>query len=839
MTEDECKAWEADLDAAGIRRFPYPFATILAIVSDCDKCCRIDFNAYRSRFVDELGLDFGDSCKLMTRSPGSHYHDSLCIYRYDGAGHPHSEENRFLDEVFGFVEMLREIHLGNIDHYHYFHGAGPRLYFLPDITSVSAGCWSAAMPSAPEAPPGGRNRKAGQFNFSGPKLPITTVVVQPRHGALPQSTTVRLVLRDGHQVDAEYRRCEWGEGRWKPRFTQGEGRAAIFTSLADDPPEKLPLANQVERVEIQTPQDGGAIELEAVFLLNVQRDIVVRMMDEIYGTMQFRTNLLTDHGSRLHIDTNSERRHSKANGDRAWEGYLSALSCRVDRDDLFYSVLGDDPESYMYLLQPLRDRWGVRFINPGGASGEIGAHIDMQDVVLPTLTRDGSSIYLARRCAGTLPETGTKEKHPLHNDQGTRTFPTRLAELLNKQPDHPGAVYPMYNHVGNIKPKTDRPDPYYPQPVFERLQDRVFNISGKTDYRVWFTRGTLLYDYSLIIRSIAPNVSRPDGNTAEITSWDDAVLGQRLPVSPSQLHGLTFYVDDRSAGRVRLDGKEIAELVRNPADETGRESITIVGADIRHVLIDEVDVDPTLDGVSWNWIDDPKKAARGNAYARITLDRDGIGIASWKPGDVRPSGTQFLSWCSRTKGDARSAVLVETETGGRFLFGDLLPHDGPLTASYECAQVATNQWNHRIAPFYDLRWDEKAEPGGPLPSHRIVGVHLIVQGRAGSSVCFDRLEFLRPLTTSHELQQRRIIVGGQVLEPRSGMRVHLRIEGDERVIDLVDPQGLFFFTDVPRNTVGEMWIEDGESGETWISRRGRHFTLASNDLTHVVDARAS
>ena len=75
----------------------------------------------------------------------------------------------------------------------------------------------------------------------------------------------------------------------------------------------------------------------------------------------------------------------------------------VDRDDVFFSVLGDDPESYTYLLPQLRGQWGVRFINPGGGSGELGAHIDMLDTVLPTRARDGSAIYVARRCAASLP----------------------------------------------------------------------------------------------------------------------------------------------------------------------------------------------------------------------------------------------------------------------------------------------------------------------------------------------------------------------------------------------------------------------------------------------------
>ena len=91
-----------------------------------------------------------------------------------------------------------------------------------------------------------------------------------------------------------------------------------------------------------------------------------------------------------------------------------------------------------------------------------------------------------------------------------------------------------------------------------------------------------------------------------------------LQLSPGQLHGLTFYVDDRADGRVRLDGADIADLVRNPADETGRESVTVVGADIRHVLLDEADVAPAANGIAWRWVDDAKRASRGQRYAELT-----------------------------------------------------------------------------------------------------------------------------------------------------------------------------------------------------------------------------
>src|SRR5476649_1191267 len=111
------------------------------------------------------------------------------------------------------------------------------------------------------------------------------------------------------------------------------------------------------------------------------------------------------------------------------------------------------------------------------------------------------------------------------------------------------------------------------------LQDRAFGISGDGS-RQWLTRASVLYDYALIVRSLADHVRR-DGDNIDISSWADAVLGQTLPCSPAQLYGVTFYVRDAGTAGVSLNGRRIETLSRNPADETGRQSVTVLESEIR------------------------------------------------------------------------------------------------------------------------------------------------------------------------------------------------------------------------------------------------------------------
>ena len=62
---------------------------------------------------------------------------------------------------------------------------------------------------------------------------------------------------------------------------------------------------------------------------------------------------------------------------------------------------------------------------------------------------------------------------------------------------------------------------------------------------------------------------RPELNIVLIRSWIDPVLQKRLPRSPAQLHGLTFYVEDPEQAEVRLDGRLIETLTRNGPIEPG------------------------------------------------------------------------------------------------------------------------------------------------------------------------------------------------------------------------------------------------------------------------------
>jgi hypothetical protein len=841
------------LERAGVRLFPHPFASALAIVSDCDKSQRSDFLGYRGLLVDEMGLDFGDSCRLMRRSVASRFHDGLCFLRHDGAIEPEDAPDDAtadaLAQAMEFCELLREAHLGHVDHYHFLSGSGPRFFLLRDGERDDEGRWTVAVPDAIETRSNRQRGRPGNFNFRGDWMPVRVIVVQPATGPVPAGTTVTARLRaDGRLVP--FTRAGWqdeaddvadGAG-WRPRLMEGGPIPAGFNVDAADPV----FVDEIDAVQIVPPAGAAPIDVAAVLLVNVDRPMLRSMLATVHDEYGFRPPVITDHGSRFLVNATSESRHAAANAERSRELPMAALSSVVTDGPLRCSVLGDDPASFAYLLPELRTDFGTRFVNPGGGSCEVGQQIDLLNAVVPATARDGSSVYVARRTTARLPD-GDDGPHPLASDQGTRSFPLRLEAILDEQPHRAGAVYPMYTHIGNLSPKSDRADPYLPRETVERLQDRVLNVGGRTPPagRVWFTRASTLYDYALMMRSIADHVRRDDPDTVHVSSWTDPVLGQRLPRTACQLHGVTFHVDDAARARVRLDGEAITDLVRNPPDETGRPSVTVVGAGPRHVVLDDVDLVTaagyeTTGGLTYAWRDDPHGAFRGRAYAELALPDGGVGTLTWTPPDLHPAGAQLVACAVRpdTPG-VRCALRVKTDTGGVFVFGDEgagLEGDA-ADARYAFAPLPPDEWTLRLAPLHDLAWRAGARAGGPLPTHRVRSISILVAGPAGSRLHLDRLEFIRPATTPPVDPAGRCVVGGRVVDARGravpGTTVALRYVHDGRSIHRTETvrerRGGYAFPGVPVGAVVE--VEASIGGRTYHPTRGPRLDVWGHDMS--------
>jgi hypothetical protein len=454
---------------------------------------------------------------------------------------------------------------------------------------------------------------------------------------------------------------------------------------------------------------------------------------------------------------------------------------RSDDGTLLLSTEADDPQSFACVLPRLRSEFEVRFIVPQAAGQDRGR--PALDVVAPLELRAGGKIYQARRIMPELdPETDGRGLHSGRTWQDS--FSARLSKLLKGAAENPGLFWPFYTHLGavpragddprgeDVSPESDDlPSPYFDRAATGLLHDRVTNRSGRVapNERVWFTRASVLYDYALIQRSIAGHTERPDANAVAIRSWHDAVLDKRLPRSRAQLYGQTFYVDDASVARVTLDGEPLRRLVRNAADETGRQSVTIAEAEIETVLASTF----TLTG-NGRVISD--SIALGGAYA---------------------PGAQLLAIDFRKDPRVHFAIVLESEDGGRFAFGD---SEGVRSASdgtdasyaFRCDATSTD-WQTAIVPFHDLAW----VPGRPfsMPNRPLRSLALLCLAPDGLELNIGKVSLLRPRATtlSHD---RGFCVGGKASPAVPVYLVDATSRTDPRMVE-ADQLGFFLFTGVP------------------------------------------
>jgi hypothetical protein len=98
------------------------------------------------------------------------------------------------------------------------------------------------------------------------------------------------------------------------------------------------------------------------------------------------------------------------------------------------------------------------------------------------------------------------------------------------------------------------------------------------DYRtgeIYVTTTSKLLNYCRAYQYLAWSHQESEGRiTITIDHLDDPLFGRSHP-TVSELQGLTFYVPDRIRIDVAVRGVGVEGLQRNPADESGMESVTI------------------------------------------------------------------------------------------------------------------------------------------------------------------------------------------------------------------------------------------------------------------------
>ncbi len=816
--------------AHGVREFPFGFSHAVSIVSDLDGSFRAPYEGYVGMLVRDLGLDFGDSTWLSWAwytdpEDETHHGGGFGFFSPEMAMELRAGKMDY-HRTRTFAENVREFHLGNVDHFHSFVNSGPR-FVVTDQFTIDEGR-VVMRPESVEL--SGRWRCTGQCVFG--------VGVIARAGTDARIAQVTVTSRDGTRTAA------FEEIPLTPHVSVFGVRRS--TDATDE--EGVPRLDTLKQVSIAL-HGAGAGNVERVFLLNLHGKIVLDRLRLLRDDYNIESSLVTDHCS-YHFRSTADAA-SWDNRQREWlathTGPLPALEGAFRGESgWLLSAEADEPRSLCRVLPELSDELEVRFINPAGATARGKAGWSLLDVIVETQTRMGTGIYLAHR---TLPNM----QDPLPGSVSDGTFPSqesvavRIDRMIDMMAENRGLVWPIYTHIGSFDVDPENyvepiiPVPYFDAGPMHRLQNRVYNITGTVapDDRIWFARGSTLYDYAVSFRGILDHIERPDANTVRIASWRDPVLDKVLPRSPAQLYGMTFYVEDAARGVVMLDGQALTALVRNGPDTAGRPSVTVAECEIQTILFNRLDPAANSSpkrvpqGGEWQWHPTSETIP---AHGRLST-RGGIAILALDQFGLAAEGAQLLSLRLRIDEGAHFGFLASTLDGGEFYFGDRdlldrLEREPTACYCFDHHARLPGQWQTMIAPFHDLEWRPGSLPGGPLPNHGIDRLTLICAGPEGSGFDVTEVRLLRPRATALPTDRGYCVVGS-VPQSEADQTVHLkplwRNGAATRTVQC-DQRGHFCFHTIPSGLY-RLWT--GADGAVSYDRRGPVIEVGP-DVCHLV-----
>ncbi|MCB9946709.1 MAG: hypothetical protein H6842_02645 [Rhodospirillaceae bacterium] len=811
------------LDRLGVRRLPYPFSGILALASDTDGSSRADYEFYSRLFVAERGLDFGDSVRLIDSPVGDF--PGMKLFGWN-AEPPPAGEYRAPADGLTFFETLREAYLGNIDHFHGLMNSGPKIVVLP-VSPAADGM--LVLPDADAFCRGGIHGAA--------PMPALGILLHGRVAAPDGAATLTVALRSGGTVG--YRRVTDTATGWTPKL-EAEGAATLF-----EPAGEIPVVPAVADIRSIHWGDAGT-PVTTVGIVNLHRAAIARCADRLSCRYGIRLPLLTDCTAFAFAGEGSADHHARRNLEMLQGDPLPARYGRHKGRDVFHACYVDDLESFAYALPELARDLGLRFINPAGWTGETGADMPILNLIVPATARDGQGVYVARRALAPLADRDGAPD-PDSANQGTLTISRRMAALLDRFAEGPdGCAWVLYTHLGNLRPKPADPGDrkaHFPDSVMDRLQDAMFGITAaaRTAPRMMFTRASLAYDYARVLRGLAehPGCLRRSRNRIDISSWTDPVLGGRCPDAVDELNGLTLQTDDPAGCAVFLDGRPVPWLARNPPDEGGRPSITVVGRGVLHEPLSPAAFASLPDTVT---AENCRAEWCADGLA-IAIDASGHACLRVDPGELTPVGAQsLLMHLAASSAGLSYCVEIDTRTGGRFRLFDAATTDpadrwpaGPLTAWY--APFGSAGGRALAIPFAGLRWTAAARPGGPLPSHPTAAVTIRLHGAAGDRLMVHNLAFNRPGVRPPLGDGDPLTVGGRADGAMPGDRVVASVTWNGRTTQaqtqVVDAAGWFLFDDLPCGAQATITAPTGATATIDVRRR----TMAL-DLRHGARGRA-
>jgi hypothetical protein len=756
---------------ADLRPLPYPFQTYLTICSDCDSMTLDDYAAIHELVNRRYHLNMGDQVFVDGTGNGNNNH--LVRLALDAE----SESPADLD---AFYRLLTWYNRGWIDGIHGWSDspkAGPE-------TSFHLQTWDQPLPDKTVPLPGGGfgadEERYVTFEFRMPTPPSLCQLyaggkLLRLHTALPDDGPGNVVT-------------------WTPAYAVLPKEAGPSVSFRFRGP---PGATLEVRNLAQTNFCRDRAEIQARFLQKYN----------------LRFLLYTEHGK-----------------DR--QEYV--LGSRMDPDGVTRpEFLGDNPEGafYSYFIDFL-DRLGVIFFNPMHQCCQKTV-LPLSELIQPYRFNDGIVRFKMRRFFD-YPRSRDGAEHRPASNVSAEPWLGFLLEKLRVRSTQLGEGGIVYSHWGCQNPKELALSPATSHQL-EILMDRYYNLSGIVPLfqRVWVAPAAEVGLLARALQGARDNVYYEDvSNTVHIRSWLDPVSCQSIPAPHTRCFGLanlTVYVRDSVTARVFIDGQEYACFKRNPADLTGRQSITLVDDAVPTTVFDEVDPLHRFGDLRTEDAEcyfRSSGAYQGVHCLEVKLTGDS-GRATWTLPDVSSADDSYLRFAYRKTNRASKVCLsLEMADGTRVTAGEETNAYGwRLPARHD------TEWHEVVLAFTEVvgRRDKESVPRGTLRA-----VALEVSGKPGDEALFDCIQFLRnPVHPPNP--EAWVLVAGKTDPPEDGVDVILEEGGNRH--QTKTRHGLFFFPGVvPKGSTVRLYAVPQDKAARY-PLRGRRFEADKNEVELIIPLR--
>ena len=846
-------------DVSRLRELPYPFHQVVSFSDDADELKPWHGAAIHRVFNQELGLPVTDSL-------WPHGSDRLSTM-FLGPGRLNRTPTG-VDGLPTYALLLREWHRGNIDQFHGWQEDSTfqlRNVFDPTITLSSAQTVIDIPPTASDIAHEQRQNVRLYLN-----------------GEPPADLTVTLSDSTGRQLT--YGPDQIAKGR--DVQLKKDSKFAIVELLIPtegDTFDHLALnAGQMDHVTLTAPSCGTGCSVSVV---RIERDDFSRQTvlaeAPILADWNMRPALLTSHGGNtlaqdfgvagkyyevprspgtIFNDASVVVRREAHATDETSHAYHADILKNLGVEGI-WSYFPADPSHYFGPLKsdfkkplpPLTNTYPGFYNVPRSTTGNFdrsSADAFANDLghLLPTLSyEDRKDLYCGLRCdsaqGDSLALLLASSVEMIHNGDTVRHF--------------------WYSHFGSAGSEFQHTTAEPVTPVvrkwMQRLSNLVYNFDGTVpdSQRVWSPPGSTWVRYQQMRDTVAGHIEFNDADhRVTITPWTDTVTGKMIPdphAGSRDLHGLTLYVTDPMKTRVFLGETELHAFTRNPPDETGKTSITLVDDNSPSAILDHV----ALYEKGQVSIDDGEGQERqakadepnGSKILSLTADNNGRAELLFRPSRLEFWNTSHIQLALRKLAPTiakRNAAAGNVEI-------DLIMDDGKMvsineqdtpelemlpSSQWHISPVAlSNEWRYETLDVATLDWPDlnpsaKEWTRPPMPLGKVKSVRIaLVNAKPGTVLELANLRALRPNPNGEASDGGKLVAGRVTKDGQTGLaQVKIRATSsvDGMIKTVTNEDGYFF---LPHRQKGEtLSIMARINGQNCEIEQGRRIEIAKNEV---------